>query len=102
VLETPTSLSPEATLDAWAASLAGDGRIRFAGDGAIKYRAAIDARLGGRAGIPALAPPLAAAVGLIASREPGRAARPHAIFPLYVRRPDAELARDRRRPASGA
>ena len=95
VLQPPTSLAPGATLDAWSPSLADLPAIRFAGDGAIKYRAAIEARLGARAGIPAAVPLLAGAVGLIAARDPARAVRPHAIVPLYVRRSDAELARDR-------
>jgi len=102
VLEPPTSLTPDATLDAWTRSLADAASVRFAGDGAIKYREAIAARLGARADVPMEVPALAGAVGLIAAREPGRAVLPHAVVPLYVRRPDAELARDRRRPAGGA
>jgi hypothetical protein len=40
--------------------------------------------------------PLAATIARIAHTHPERATLPHAIIPLYVRRPDAELARDRR------
>jgi hypothetical protein len=40
-------------------------------------------------------PPLAPVIAEIAAAEPSQAVRPHAIVPLYVRRPDAELARDR-------
>ena len=40
--------------------------------------------------------PLAATIAQIAHAHPERATLPHAIIPLYVRRPDAELARDRR------
>jgi tRNA threonylcarbamoyladenosine biosynthesis protein TsaB len=40
--------------------------------------------------------PLAATIAHIAHAHPERATLPHAIIPLYVRRPDAELARDRR------
>jgi tRNA threonylcarbamoyladenosine biosynthesis protein TsaB len=40
--------------------------------------------------------PLAATIAHIAHAHPERATLPHAIVPLYVRRPDAELARDRR------
>jgi tRNA threonylcarbamoyladenosine biosynthesis protein TsaB len=101
VLQAPTSLTPEATLDAWSASLGETGTIRFAGDGAVKCRTAIEARLGARADIQAAVPALAGAIGLLAAREPGRAVRPHAVVPLYVRRSDAELARDRRH-ASGS
>ena len=34
--------------------------------------------------------------GVIAAADPGRAVLPHALVPFYVRRPDVELARDRR------
>jgi tRNA threonylcarbamoyladenosine biosynthesis protein TsaB len=95
VLRAPSSLTPDATLDAWSEAIAGK-RVVFAGDGTNKYRAAIVARLGEAADIPATVPPLAGAVGLIAAREPDRGVRPHAVVPLYVRRSDAELARDRR------
>ncbi len=101
VVHEPTSLNPDATLDAWGLRIAG-GTVRFAGDGAIKYRAAIEARLGTAATIPESVPALAGAIGLLAGREPGRAVRPHAVVPLYVRRPDAELARERKQPAGGA
>jgi tRNA threonylcarbamoyladenosine biosynthesis protein TsaB len=97
----PTSLAPDATLDAWGPALAGS-RVQFEGDGAIRYRAAIETRVGAAAVIPATVPPLAGAIGLMAAREPDRAVRPHAVVPLYVRRPDAELARDRKQPAGGA
>jgi tRNA threonylcarbamoyladenosine biosynthesis protein TsaB len=40
--------------------------------------------------------PLAATIARLAHAHPERATLPHAIIPLYVRRPDAELARDRR------
>jgi len=96
VLQAPTSLPPGATLDAWAASIDGLPRVAFAGDGAIKYREAIESRLGSRASLPAGVPPLAGAIGRLAAGEPGRAVRPHAVVPIYVRRSDAELARDRR------
>jgi hypothetical protein len=45
--------------------------------------------------------PLAGAVGRIAGRlhAAGRTGPPHALAPIYVRRPDAEVERDRRRAA---
>ena len=98
VLHEPTSLTPEATLDAWSAALAARA-VQFAGDGARRYRDVIAHRLG-TAGIPAEVPALAGAIGLIAAADHARAVRPHAVAPLYVRRSDAELARDRRQPAS--
>jgi tRNA threonylcarbamoyladenosine biosynthesis protein TsaB len=98
VLHEPTSLTPDATLDAWSAAL--DGRaVQFAGDGALRHRAVIERRLGAGADIPEGVVPLAGAIGVIAARHPDRAVAPHAVVPLYVRRSDAELARDRRRAA---
>ena len=101
VLHEPASLAPDATLDAWATALAGRA-VTFAGDGAIRYRQVIEDRLRGAADIPAAVPPLAGAIGRIAAREAVRAVAPHAIVPLYVRRSDAELARDRRQQGGGA
>lgn len=95
-LAPPTSLAPDATLDAWRDALVPHARVRFIGDGAVRYRDAIAAALGGRAVMDDAAPALAGAIGRIAAAEPGRAVRPHALVPLYVRRPDVELARDRR------
>ena len=106
VLEPATALTPAATLDAWRGTLASFGtgeqgtrdrcRVRFIGDGAIRYLDVIRASLGPRAHVDAHAPALAAACGRIAALEPHRAVRPHALVPVYVRRPDVELARERR------
>jgi tRNA threonylcarbamoyladenosine biosynthesis protein TsaB len=96
VVHAPTSLHPDATLEAWAGNV--NGRVVFAGDGAVRYRDVISARLGAGAEIPAEVSPLAGIIGRIALDEPRRAVRPHAVVPLYVRRSDAELARDRRQP----
>ena len=67
----------------------------FVGDGAMRYRAEILARFGDAVGVidP---PPLAGVVGQIAAARPDRAVLPHAVVPIYVRKPDAELARLRR------
>jgi len=70
----------------------------FTGDGAAMYRATISAALGNRAEFTEpVAPLLAGAMGTLAAREfrAGQRPVPHAIRPLYVRRSDAELARDR-------
>jgi len=99
-LTAPTSLKPEATLDAWSPALAPFDRIRFAGDGATLYRDRIAARVGERAAIDAEPPLLAGRIGLIAAAAPARAVLPHAVVPLYVRRPDAVLARERRDASS--
>jgi tRNA threonylcarbamoyladenosine biosynthesis protein TsaB len=99
VIVGPSSRPPDATLDAWQEHLTAiaDGPIRFLGDGAARYADAIGQRLGERAVFHEGALLLAEAAGRIAARAPERAVRPHAIAPLYVRRPDAELARDRRK-----
>jgi tRNA threonylcarbamoyladenosine biosynthesis protein TsaB len=100
-VEPPSSLTPEATLDAWSAAAARHPRLRFAGDGAVRYADVLRRRLGNSADIPESVPPLAGVIGRIASGDPSRAVRPHAVVPLYVRRSDAELARDRRRETGG-
>jgi tRNA A37 threonylcarbamoyladenosine modification protein TsaB len=41
-------------------------------------------------------PPLAPAIARLALAHPERAVPPHAVVPIYIRRPDAELARERR------
>ena len=87
------SAAPEAVLDMQARDL--DGAV-FHGDGALKFRDAIRARLGGGVGIVDPVRPLAGAIGRLAHDHPERAVAPHAIMPIYVRRPDAELARERR------
>ena len=85
---------PDVVLNAWGRAI--EGRVPvFVGDGAVRYRDAIAARVGQDVRvIPA--PPLAGFVGQIAAEDPSRAVLPHAIVPIYVRRSDAELARARR------
>ena len=72
------------------------GVVRFVGDGAVRYRDAILTRLGGRASVRSEVPPLAGFIGTIASERSAEAVVPHAVVPIYIRRPDAELARARR------
>jgi tRNA threonylcarbamoyladenosine biosynthesis protein TsaB len=100
VLAPPTALTPEATLDSWREALAPFARVQFLGNGAVRYRDVIGERLGLQAEVDAVAPMLAAAAGSIAATEPTRAVPPHALVPQYVRRPDVELARDRRQAAA--
>jgi len=86
---------PATLIEAWPA----DGRPLPAvciGDGAVRYADAIAARasavrVGG-------APLLAAAIGRLAvvRAQRGESVDPAAIQPLYVRRPDAEVDRERR------
>jgi tRNA threonylcarbamoyladenosine biosynthesis protein TsaB len=97
-----TELSPAtvgtapSVLDAWA--LRADTSVIFVGDGAVRYRAAIDQRFGPAVQVRPPSP-LAAAVARIAFDQPDRAVGPHDIVPVYVRRSDAEIARDRSRAA---
>lgn len=71
--------------------------VLFIGDGAETYRDLIVSRLGHAARIadPAM-PRLAAVIAILATIEykNGHRPPPHAIRPIYVRRSDAELARD--------
>lgn len=92
----PIVATPERILDEWARP-APARTIAFVGDGAEHYRHVIGALLGDRAEVLPT-PLLAGAVGRLAFSRArhGQAPLPHAIRPLYVRRPDAELARDRR------
>jgi tRNA threonylcarbamoyladenosine biosynthesis protein TsaB len=91
----PTCLTPVDTLQTWRAVLGTDAVV-FTGDGALRYGAVIIHALGRQArildGVAALAP----AIARIAAETPDRAVLPHAVVPIYIRRPDAELARDRR------
>jgi tRNA threonylcarbamoyladenosine biosynthesis protein TsaB len=94
-LSDPTSLPPAATIDDHLAH-AGRESLRFVGDGAVRYAAEITARLGPGANIDPLVPRLAGHIARIAAAAADRAVPPHAVAPIYVRRPDAELARERR------
>jgi tRNA threonylcarbamoyladenosine biosynthesis protein TsaB len=89
-----SSAPPQATLDSWTGAV-GSRPIVFAGDGAVRYKDSIVRTLGARAAVMEPAPALAAEAARIAAHHPERAVAPHAIVPIYVRRPDAELARGR-------
>jgi tRNA threonylcarbamoyladenosine biosynthesis protein TsaB len=92
-VELPTVTRPERLLGRLT-----DGETVFTGDGAALYRDVIHSTLGDRARFSEpIAPLLAGAIGEIASVswQAGHRPPPAAIRPLYVRRPDAELARDR-------
>ncbi|MFO7694783.1 MAG: tRNA (adenosine(37)-N6)-threonylcarbamoyltransferase complex dimerization subunit type 1 TsaB [Vicinamibacterales bacterium] len=96
-IDGPAVGDPAETAARWH-GLMGGAWCPVAGDGAVRYRQTIEDAAG--AAVPIVdPPPLAATIALIAERraEAGEGSLPHAIRPLYVRRPDAELARDRRR-----
>jgi tRNA threonylcarbamoyladenosine biosynthesis protein TsaB len=65
--------------------------VQFIGDGAVKYREQIPGRV--IEPTPLIAGAIAQTAGARAAT--GEAPPPHAIRPLYVRRPDAVLARER-------
>lgn len=91
----PIAAPPADVLSQWRA-LEHLPDVTFHGDGAIKYADTIRQTLGAGARIASELPPLAAAVARIAAASPDRAVLPHAVVPIYVRRPDVELARERR------
>ena len=86
VVDGPSAEKPDAVLARWA-TLAPAGDIVFVGDGAPAG-----------AEVPALAP----AIAQLAFEAAGRneAVQPDVIRPIYVRRPDVELTRDRRAAAA--
>ena len=100
-VDAPAVASPEATLARWPGIVSGR-RVLFAGGGAVRYherdcRGTRRSRTCGVRTCPSLAAVIAELAEAAAAR--GLAVPPHALRPLYVRRPDAELARDRARAA---
>ena len=63
------------------------------GSGAVRH-AALFERLGG-VRVVEVPVPIAAAAAALAADRAAEAAPPHALRPVYLRRPDAEIARDR-------
>ena len=91
-VEAPTVARPEVLL----ARLKGQATM-FTGDGAARHQDLIRATLGDAARLTdPVAPLLAGAMATLAGEafRAGRRPPPHAIRPIYVRRSDAELARD--------
>jgi tRNA threonylcarbamoyladenosine biosynthesis protein TsaB len=96
-IEGPAVGDPAATAGRWHQWLS-TGWCPMTGDGAVRFRRLLSES----AGSPVTViepPPLAGTIALLAGQraQAGESTLPHAIRPLYVRRPDAELARDRRR-----
>lgn len=93
-IEPPTVERPDELL-----SRLGSRKAFFIGDGAAQHRATIVNAIGSRATFAdPIVPPLAGVIGVMAEElaHTSQLSPPHAIRPLYVRRPDAELARDAR------
>jgi tRNA threonylcarbamoyladenosine biosynthesis protein TsaB len=93
----PTALPPPATIERWRGSI--DAAPIFIGDGAVRYAPLLRREFGEAVAIVE-PPPLAPIIGRLACEDPGRAVAPHAVLPIYIRRPDAEIARDTQRPAA--
>jgi tRNA threonylcarbamoyladenosine biosynthesis protein TsaB len=97
-IEGPMAADPAATLQLWSASLS-DARVVFIGDGTALYADIIEARASARWEVVADQPLLAGVIAriAIARAHRGDTIDPAAVRPLYVRRPDVEIERDRER-----
>ena len=97
VVQPAVTARPLAILESWTARI-GDGEAEFIGDAAARDEGLIGQVGQGRwrAQTPEVLAPAIASLGLRLARE-GRAGKPHLLTPIYVRRPDAEIERDRRR-----
>jgi len=94
-IEAPAAANPTLLLDAWATHLAGR-RVLFIGDAVARDRALIEA-IGPQVQVR-IPGPLAPQIAILGRRGAanGEAGAPHALEPIYVRRPDAEIERERR------
>jgi tRNA threonylcarbamoyladenosine biosynthesis protein TsaB len=93
-IEGPSVGGPAATLDRWGRVI--DSETVFTGDGAELYGDVLRSRQPDARIIDT--PPLAGAIGLIAMARSGvgRTVDPAELRPLYIRRPDAEVEREKR------
>ena len=95
-LETPAAAHPKALLEAWRSHLV-NRRAIFIGDAAVRDAALIQHA---GEGLWQAQPPsaLAPQIAIIGQRraQNGEAGPPHKLEPIYVRRPDAEIERERR------
>ena len=95
-LEPPVAENPSAVLERWAARL-GRRRVIFIGDAVARDRELIARYSDGDWQMRA-PQPLAPQIALLGRRmaEQGLAGLPHALTPVYVRRPDAEIDKETR------
>jgi len=94
-VEAPSVGTPAATLARWRSQV-GNVSVLFIGDGAVLYAGTISGcALAGWTVLPQT-PLLAGTIGrmAVARAEQGDTIHPAAVQPLYVRRPDAEIARE--------
>jgi len=94
VVDGPSVEAPQSVLARWKGCA--DEPLTLVGDGVLAYRDLIASALP-RASVTPDIPSLAPFIGALALQHASAAvpAAPDAIRPIYVRRPDAELARDR-------
>ena len=95
-IEAPLTANPSVVAQQWA-TVIGDRSVVFIGDAVTRDADAIAAAGKGRWRTQTpqpLAPQIAAIGRRMAER--GEAGLPHALTPIYVRRPDAEIERERR------
>ena len=97
VTEGPVAQTPATLLNAWSPTLR-NRSVLVIGDGVDRDRRLLEAAFGPNSRLMSDVPPLAGIMAGMASQTPWRdeAVPPHAVRPVYVRRPDAELARARR------
>ena len=96
MVEPPTAAGPASLLESWRARL--EGRpVLFTGDAVTRDRDAIVAMGNGHWAIRVPGPlaPAIAELGAARARD-GQAGPPHALTPIYVRRPDPEIERERK------
>ncbi len=100
-IEAPVAEQPAAVLGRYRSRL-GDQPALFIGD-AVSRDAALIAAAGQGQWVTQVPAPLAPEIARIAARlaAQGKAGPPHALTPVYIRRPDAEIERERREAASG-
>jgi len=95
-IETAAAGSPQALLETWRAHVV-NRRVIFIGDAASRDSALIEASGAGlwHSQTPL---PLAPQIAVIGRRraQNGESGPPHKLEPIYVRRPDAEIERERR------
>jgi tRNA A37 threonylcarbamoyladenosine modification protein TsaB len=99
-LEPPVAAHPSAVLQQWRGGLLGK-RVAFVGDAVTRDRDLIAQAGGGRwqTQAPAALAPQIARLGRRLA-EQGFAGLPHALTPVYVRRPDAEIEKENRARAA--
>lgn len=93
-IEPPSTAAPKTLLGEWHAHLE-RGRSIFIGDAVERDAAIIGTFEGSDIRRPAILAPEIARLGRRMA-ERGEAGPPHALEPIYVRRPDAEIERERR------